>query len=62
MIDVMVGRHIPDENERLLEATWISEKLTDKIVSTSDFLTDRDELAKSLVQPIKSVLEFMQVQ
>jgi hypothetical protein len=62
MIDILVGRQIPDEKERLDEATWMSEKLADKILFQQyDSYLDPRELAASLVEPIQFVLQFLQV-
>lgn len=62
MIDIMVGRQIPDEKERLDEATWMSEKLAARIFfQHSDGYLDPRELADSLVKPIQFVLQFLQV-
>jgi hypothetical protein len=62
MIDLMVGRQVPDEAERLDEATWMSDKLATKILSQHyDLYLTPSELAESLVQPLQSVLQFLQV-
>jgi hypothetical protein len=62
MIDIMVGRQVPDEKERLDEATWMSEKLAEKILFQQyELYLDPRELTESLVEPIQYVLQFLQV-
>jgi hypothetical protein len=62
MIDLMVGRQVPDEAERLEEAIWISDKLATRILSQQyDLYLTPSELAEALVKPVQSVLQFLQV-
>lgn len=61
MIDIMVGRQLPDEKERKEEAVWISEKLAEKIISQQNVTRSQGELADFLVEPVQHVLQFLQV-
>jgi hypothetical protein len=61
MIEIMVGRQIPDAKERHDEAIWISGKLAEKIISNGDSSMGLDSLSSALFESVKSVLEFIQV-
>jgi hypothetical protein len=63
MIDVMVGRQCPGEEERGEEALWIADQLAARIIAeerTTGQRGDEGDLADELRAPVLAVLEFLQ--
>lgn len=63
MIDVMVGRHPPGEEERGEEAIWIADLLATRIIAeerTTGQKGDESALAAELRAPVLAVLELLQ--